>query len=158
MEWKLAYAHHEVCAGKTYPTAVSLRESGFDILPACVPGNFELDLMKAGVLEDLYESTNTLKAQMLEDVHLWYFTEVTITDPEQYLYFEGIDTFADIYVNGVLVRFTDNMSLSNEVYPAWKPGKNELVVHIRPTMLEARKFVSPAACNAIRVRAGPTNS
>ena len=51
---------------------VFLLLKGFEILPASVPGNFELDLMKAGKIEDLYFSTNTLNAQRLEDVHVWY--------------------------------------------------------------------------------------
>ena len=51
---------------------VFLLLKGFEILPASVPGNFELDLMKASKIEDLYFSTNTLNAQRLEDVHVWY--------------------------------------------------------------------------------------
>ena len=111
MNWSLVFAHHEACSNKVFSTIAALEESGFPVLPAMVPGNFELDLMKAGLLEDLYYSTNTLKAQELEDVHVWYYTTVKITSPEQYLYFAGIDTFSDIYVNGKLVKSTDNMFL-----------------------------------------------
>ena len=116
MEWKLAYAHHDACCTKEYCTIAEIEGSGFPIIPAVVPGNFELDLMREGLLEDLYYSTNTLKAQELEDVHLWYYTTVEVTDSNQYLEFEGIDTFADIYVNGRLVKSADNMFLTN----AWE--------------------------------------
>ena len=148
MDWKIAYAHHDVCSHKHLCTIADVETSGFEILPASVPGNFELDLMKAGKIEDLYFSTNTLNAQRLEDVHVWYYTVVTITNPNQYLHFVGIDTFADIYVNGNLCASTDNMYLPCDVTADWKMGENEVVVHIRPTVLEARKFTSPAACNA----------
>lgn len=148
MEWKFACAHHEDCYQKHYCTIADLEQSGFDILPASVPGNFELDLMKAGKLEDLYFGTNTLEAQKLEDVHVWYYTKVRIEKASQYLRFEGIDTFSDIYVNGELVKSTDNMHLAYDVDADWILGENEVVVHIKPTMLEARKFTPPAVCFA----------
>lgn len=148
MEWNVAYAHHEQCHQKHFCTIKDLEQSGFDILSANVPGNFELDLIKAGKLEDLYFGTNTLKAQELEDVHVWYYTKVNIEKTNQYLHFDGIDTFSDIYVNGVLVKSTDNMHLAYDVETEWIMGENEVVVHIKPTMLEARAFTPPAVCFA----------
>ena len=47
MDWTLAYAHHEDCINSEYHTIEALEHSGFDIIPAAVPGNFELDLMRA---------------------------------------------------------------------------------------------------------------
>lgn len=153
MNWNLVFAHHEVCSNKEFSTIAALEKSGFPVLPAMVPGNFELDLMKAGFLEDLYYSTNTLKAQELEDVHVWYYTTVKITRPEQYLYFAGIDTFSDIYVNGKLVKSTDNMFLPYEVDADWIMGDNEVVVHIKPAVLETRKYPIPVACNSFKYNA-----
>ena len=153
MNWKLVFAHHEACSNKVFSTIATLEESGFPALPAMVPGNFELDLMKAGLLEDLYYSTNTLKAQELEDVHVWYYTTVKITSPEQYLYFAGVDTFSDIYVNGKLVKSTDNMFLPYEVDADWIIGDNEVVVHIKPAVLETRKYPVPVACNSLKYSA-----
>lgn len=150
MNWNLAYAPHDECRGISPCTIAEIRESGFPIVSAEVPGNFELDLMRAGKLEDLYFSENTLKAQQLETTHVWYFTTVTVADAGQYLRFEGIDTFAEIYVNGRLMQSAHNMQLSCEMHPDWRAGENEVVVHIRPTVLEARKHVSPAACNALK--------
>lgn len=148
MEWKMAYAHHADCKGKEFSTIEALKSSGFDVLSASVPGCLELELMKVGKLEDLYYSTNTLKAQELEDVHVWYYTTIEIKEPNEYLSFEGIDTFADIYVNGKLVKTTDNMFLPHEVRAEWNMGANEIVVHIKPTMLEVRKIPLFAGCYA----------
>lgn len=186
MEWKLAYAHHDVCCTKEYCTIAEIEGSGFPIIPAAVPGNFELDLMREGLLEDLYYSTNTLKAQELEDVHLWYYTTVEVTDPNQYLEFEGIDTFADIYVNGRLVKSADNMFLPWQVEAKWRMAGagnvsgegewaesvtnrmrgvethedseepqplNEIVVHIKPAVLEVRKYPVPVASNSLEYNA-----
>ena len=142
--WKMAYAHHDACCGQEFYSIKDLEASGFDVLNATVPGQLEVELMKAGKLPDIYFSTNTLKAQELEDVHVWYYTEVEITKANQYLRFEGIDTFADIYVNGEFAASSDNMYLPCDVKADWKIGKNEIIVHIRPTVLEARKFTPPA--------------
>lgn len=150
MKWKMMYAHHEECKNHTYCTIAQLEKSGFSVLPASVPGSLEQDLMKAGKIEDLYFSTNTLDAQKLEDVHVWYYTLINIANPKQYLRFEGIDTFADIYVNGQLVKTTDNMYLPYDVDADWVIGKNEVVVHIKPAMIMAREFTSPVACRAQR--------
>lgn len=148
MEWKVAYAHHEKCCEKQYCTIWDLEQSGFEILSANVPGNLELELMRNRKVDDLYFSTNTLKAQELEDVHAWYYTKINIEKTNQYLHFEGIDTFSDIYVNGIFVKSTNNMHLAYDVETDWVLGENEIVVHIKSTMLEARKFTPPAVCYA----------
>lgn len=149
MNWKIAYAHHKDCMNGTYNTIEKLENSGFDIIPAKVPGNLELDLMREGRLHDLYFSTNTLDAQKLEDVHVWYYCTVDVEDPRQYLYFEGIDTFADIYMNGKFAASADNMFLPVEVRGDWCIGKNEIVVHIKPTMLMSRQYELSAGCHAL---------
>lgn len=149
MNWKIAYAHHKDCAGKLYNTIEALENSGFDLISARVPGNYELDLMREGRLHDLYFSTNTLDAQKLEDVHVWYFCTLKVTDSKQYLHFEGIDTFSDIYVNGKLVASTDNMFLPCDVRADWHVGTNEVVVYIKPAMLMARQHDLPAACYSL---------
>ena len=150
MQWKIAYAHHKEALEKQYCTVSALENAGFDVLAASVPGCLETELMKAGKLDDLYFSTNTLQAQKLEDVHVWYYTNIKIEKKNQFLRFEGIDTFSDIYINGQLVKFTDNMFISYDVDKNLHIGENEVVVHIKPTMLEARKFTPPAISYALR--------
>ena len=150
MQWKIVYAHHKETVGKRYCTVSQLENTGFCTLPASVPGCLETELMKAGKLVELYYSTNVLEAQKLEDVHVWYYTKVNICNEKQYLRFEGIDTFSDIYVNGKLVKTTDNMFLPYDVEEGWYIGENEVVVHIKPAMLEARRFTPPAVSYALR--------
>ena len=143
MKWNLAHAPNNECVGKIYKTVSDIESAGFDIIPAAVPGCLELDLMTA---EEIYFSANTLKVQEFENQHLWYFTRLTAA-PGEYLRFEGIDTFADIYINGELKAGSDNMFLPVEVdLPA---GECEIVVRIKPTMIEARKYASPAGSNAL---------
>lgn len=150
MDWKIAYAHACDCENQTLCTISNIERAGLEIIPASVPGNLELDLMRAGKLPDLYFSTNVEMAHKLEDIHVWYFTTVCIKDKEQFLRFEGIDTYANIYVNGKLVRSTDNMFLPYDIQTDWVVGDNEVVVHIKPTMHELRQFTPPVACNALK--------
>ena len=108
-----------------------------------VPGNFELDMQRAGLLPDLFYGTNPLLAQKQENKHLWYARtfEYEGAEGEPYLLFEGLDTYADIYLNGELMGSCDNMLIAHELYAgALRIGTNELVVHIRPTAIEIRKF------------------
>ena len=149
MDWKLTYASRAQCPRCEFHTVSELDAAGFTQLPASVPGNFELELVKAGIEPDFYDSTNVWNAQKYEATHVWYSTRVEIQNESQYLLFEGIDTFAEIYVNGGLSATSDNMFLPCEVKTGLRVGSNEILVHILPAMLEARKHISPAACNAM---------
>lgn len=114
-------------------------------IDAEVPGNFELDMQKAGLLPDIFMGTNTLLCQKYENQHLWYVKEFIVNEipsGDVYLRFEGIDTFADIYLNDELIGECDNMLIEHEylVNNFLLQGVNKLVVHIRPTTIEAREF------------------
>ncbi|MBQ1954538.1 MAG: hypothetical protein II350_02250 [Clostridia bacterium] len=120
-------------------------------ITATVPGNFELDLMRANELPDLYYGENTLLAQELEYTHLWYcksFTVKTVCKDEVFR-FDGIDTVAEIFLNGKQIGFCDNMFISHEFKAhGLKEGENELVVHIIPAIIEARKRCAGAASDS----------
>ena len=150
MNWKLAYAHNCDCKFMQIQSIANIKNAGLPVIEATVPGNAEMDLMREGILPDLYFSTNTLEAQNWEDAHYWYFTEFEVENVDSYLDFEGIDTIADIYVNGEFVQSVDNMFTRYRVRPAFRPGRNEVVVHIKPVMLEARKFPNPAAATMMK--------
>ena len=99
--WSLATAPNNVCREMNISCKKDIENAGFEIIHAQVPGNFELDLMREGKIPDLFYSVNTLKAQELENLHVYYFTEFNCEHPDEaVLRFEGIDTVSDIYVNG----------------------------------------------------------
>ncbi len=114
-------------------------------IDAEVPGNFELDMQRAGLLPEIFEGTNPLLCQQQENKHLWYIKEFTLNEiptGDTFLRFEGIDTFADIYLNNEFIDFNDNMLVEHEylVNDYLNLGANKIVVHIHPTVIEAREY------------------
>ena len=148
--WSLATAPNNVCREMNISCKKDIENAGFEIIHAQVPGNFELDLMREGKIPDLFYSVNTLKAQELENLHVYYFTEFNCEHPDEaVLRFEGIDTVSDIYVNGQKRLSTDNMFLPYEISDCFKEGINEVLVHIKPSCIESRKRTLPVSSNAL---------
>jgi len=100
-----------------------------------VPGDAHLDLMRAGLLPDLYTGMNADHALWMEQRDFWYRCEFDLPPmtggQTATLVFHGLDTFATIWLNGQCLGKTNNMFLRHEfdvarvLLPA---GKNELVV------------------------------
>lgn len=88
--------------------------------PATVPGTVHSDLIANGMLEDPFKGTNEEKIQWVENKEWIYITEFDIDAndienyPEIFMRFEGIDTFAEISLNGNTIINTDNMFLAWE--------------------------------------------
>ena len=149
-KWQLFLAkHQEVQNFATTPKTISeLETTGFKSIEAKVPGNFEIDLEKEGLLDDLFFGMNTLKAQELEDIHLFYcrkFSADGINKTSAELKFNGIDTVAEIYLNNKLIAETKNMMIEHVVdVSGLLLDENELVVHILPVFTEAEKHVHEA--------------
>lgn len=152
-EWKLFIAEEGeyLCDYSALTTGEQLEKSDFLKIKGNVPGNFELDMQAAGIIPDLFYGKEILRAQELEYRHLWYcrlFDYTAVSDKDSFLTFEGIDTFAEIYLNGEHIGSTDNMLIPHE-YPVngKLKEKNELVIHIKPTALEAQRYSIEAGCN-----------
>lgn len=143
--WRLYIAEHRNC--KDYAHMIfcekELKKKGLTAIDGTVPGNFELDMEKAGLIGDLFYDVNTLEAQKLENRHLWYVCnfEHKGATKDFMLRFEGIDTVAEVFLNGNYIDSTENMYLAHElsVSEELKSGKNELMVHIIPAMIYARE-------------------
>lgn len=145
-KWELYIAENNLCSGFAgkISSGEMLKARGSKPIEATVPGNFELDMQKAGLIEEPFYAENPLEIQKLENRHLWYRTYYNYSGkaPERaYLRFDGIDTFSDIYLNGNKIGSTDNMFISHEFRAdGIKAGENEVLVHIKPTVIEARKY------------------
>ena len=81
--WRLAFMQNSEYMNSDFEpsTIKEIKKQKLEILEASVPGNFELDFIKAKKLpEDIYFGTNILEVQKLESMHLWYFTEFDLED------------------------------------------------------------------------------
>lgn len=119
-------------------------------IAANIPGNVEVALMNAGLLPNIYQGANVEKARAYELYDWWYVKEFTVgdlpSDTDRFLVFDGVDTYAEYFLNGVKIGESDNMLISHEfaVDGAIKTGKNQLAVHIYSAVKKAEDFkVSP---------------
>ena len=112
-------------------------------IAAQVPGDWVLDYVRAGLLEEPYYQDNYLKIRDYENSHIFYSTKFFWEGAAErtFLQFDGIDTVADVYLNGVLIGHAENMYIPHEFEAkSLVQGENELLVHIKPVCLEARKY------------------
>jgi beta-mannosidase len=117
------------------------------ILSATVPGNVEIDLMAAGLIDDPYPPDRPDALLPFEWVNDWTyrttFDGVAVTPGQTiHLVFEGIDTIADVFLNGQKLLGCENMLIPHEaeVTGLLKPQGNSLEVVIASTELYARQF------------------
>ncbi len=144
--WFLAYTKEPLPLKST----AELKTAKLDTIPASVPGNFELDLQAAGIIPDPFLATNMKKVNELEDRHVYYFRTFEFAPKEAeglepFLVFEGLDTFADVHLNGEVVASCGNMLIEHKIPLTGKlrDGTNELFIHIRPAVVEAMKYDYP---------------
>ncbi len=144
--WTLYYVANRrlLDDGFEISTVEAIEKTGYPSVPARVPGNFERDLLRAGVISDPYEYDNVKVCRELEKYHMLYTRRFSFDgDPKGdiKMIFEGIDTAAEIFLNGVRLGECENMFIEHEFdCPSLKRGENELVVHILPSVIAARKY------------------
>ena len=103
---------------------------------AKVPGCLHTDLMAAGIVKDIYYRDNNDKYGWIENCEPVYETRFDATlGGNVMLKFDGIDTFADIYLNGAHLGEVHNMFIPHgfDVASLLKEKDNHLVI----------KFTSP---------------
>lgn len=111
--------------------------SDLEWLPARVPGHVHLDLAAHGILLDPFVALGELGCAWVDDRDWTYrkkFDFVPDPDlPSRVLRFEGLDTVAEIRLNGMPIGSHDNMfePLELDVSSALLRGENQLEVTLR---------------------------
>lgn len=141
--WSFAWSDRAIAIR----SIADFQRSGLEALPCQVPGNFELDLLANGRIEEPFFGMNIAGLRRFESAHVWYFRRFDCAVPggsEPALVFEGLDCFADIYLNGRAIGSPAN-ALVGHAFPAegLRAEANEIVVHIRPAAGEARRHAYP---------------
>jgi beta-mannosidase len=153
-QWRLRYGA-QTAEAPTCPA--ELEASDWPEIDATVPGNVELDLLAAGVIDDPEVGQNCYRLRKYETFDWWY--RRTFTAPadaagrKAELVFEGLDCMATVWLNGEEVGWADNMLVAHrfDVNGALRPGPNELVVHLESALLEGRRHVPDAYEHAMGV-------
>jgi beta-mannosidase len=120
-------------------------------IPATVPGNVEIDLQREGLIGDPHPADTPRAMRRWELVDDWAYATEFDAPPLQAgevanLVFEGIDTIADVSLNGEPILHCENMLIPHRVEVTGRllPKRNRLDVRIRSAELFARQFAYPA--------------
>ncbi|PWK16408.1 beta-mannosidase [Tumebacillus permanentifrigoris] len=108
-------------------------------LPAAVPGDVHSTLIEKRIIDDPFVGHNDLKCQWVEAKVWWYRTEFSFdasgwAGEALELTFEGLDTFATVYLNGVELGSTANMFIAHtfDVTREVRDGRNIIAVKFDP--------------------------
>ena len=131
-EWTLDYfPQPDAGAVRALPLKVP-----FKTVKATVPGNCELDLVNAGILPPMEIGLNVLKLRPYEG-YQWLYTKAfdasavdVASGARAVLVFGGIDTLADVFLNGEKIGESENMLIERrfDVTRRLKEGENVVQV------------------------------
>ena len=102
---------------------------------ATVPGCVHTDLMDNGIIKDPYYRLNESKAQWVDKEDWVYKSTFSLNDDDYQkqhheIKFEGLDTYASVYLNGSLILQSNNMHRTYiiDVKPHLNNGENSLKI------------------------------
>ncbi|MGB8215243.1 MAG: glycoside hydrolase family 2 protein [Anaerolineales bacterium] len=138
---------------QTLSGAWKFRQSGSrEWLPANVPGGVHTDLLALGRIPDPFVADNEKKVQWVAESDWEYrrsfsVDEALAGEEHKSLVCDGLDTLAEVSLNGKLLGKTDNMfrGWAWEVGSLLKAGENELRIVFRAplTYIRARQVAKP---------------
>ncbi|WNQ10157.1 glycoside hydrolase family 2 protein [Paenibacillus aurantius] len=115
-------------------------------ITARVPGDVHSALIERKLIDDPYFGHNDAKSRWIERKEWWYrytFDYALGEDKEERheLVFEGLDTFAAVFVNGHEIGTTANMLMAHrfDVSRVLRNGKNTIAVRFDPLYLHNRE-------------------
>ena len=124
-----------------------LQKSGAKSIPAEVPGNVELDLQRAGLIPEPFYADNMRQLRAWETHEWWYVREFELpagAGRDRWdLVFEGLDTLATIWINGVEIGRTANSLIPHrfDITPLLKAGaSNQIAIRLASAINYARQF------------------
>lgn len=123
------------CAGATGMAA--LRAAAGEWMPARVPGEIHLDLMRAGRMDEPLFSANAPGCRWPEQHSWWYRKSFSV--PETFLKHErlrlvcdGMDLYAQVFLNGVMAASAENAFVPAvfDAKPFLKAGRNDITIRM----------------------------
>lgn len=112
-----------------------VKEGDTNWLPASIPGTIHTDLFQNKIIPDPFFGANEKKLQWIEEENWIYQTGFSISEAELsrqniVMQFDGLDTYATVFLNGTKILDADNMFRiwKVDVKKTLKIGKNELKI------------------------------
>jgi len=141
--WSLRYGRQDQGAPTT---PALLAASDWPTIRANVPGNVELDLLAAGVVQEPSVGNHVYDLLAYESYRWWYrraFTSPAIQPGQRVvLRFGGLDCLGTVFLNNVQIGTTRNMLIPHEcdiTEQLSATGDNELFVRIDSAVLAGRQ-------------------
>lgn len=133
-EWRMSWC----------PIGEGKPEAARGTLPYQVPGDVHTPLIEAGLIPEPLYGMNSLDCRWMEEQEFWCERTFTLSEedlaPVMHLTFEGLDTTADVYLNGHYVGRHNNafVEITWDVAQWLHPGTNTLLVRIDQGLVEAQ--------------------
>ena len=115
-------------------------------LPAIVPGTVHTDLLKNNKISDPFLGTNNLNLSWIDESDWeysldFYVSESLLKNRHVVLIFDGLDTYADVYLNGGLVLNADNMFRRWTIDCAERlnAGRNNITIIFKSALTEVKR-------------------
>ena len=148
-DWTLSFWKQ----GEEPVTAPDAIPSDARSIPATVPGNVDIDLCAAGLEADPRIGLNNYLTRQWEDFQWCYsksFAAPAVqTGQRLHLRFDGIDTIADIWLNGEHVGSTENMMIEHVF---------DVTDLLRPEGTASRSSSNPPSSTGANRSSGPSVS
>lgn len=120
-----------------------LKNETVGMVTATVPGCVHTDLISNGIIKDIFWRDNNKNYQWIENCE-WDYECIfdAETDIDTFLVFEGLDTYAEIYLNGTKVGEAEDMFIPYKfnVSSVLKAKENILRVHFRSPIKEIEEL------------------
>jgi beta-mannosidase len=122
------------------------KKGDFQWLAATVPGTVHTDLLQNKIIENPFFSSNEKQLQWIENETWEYKTNFTITSEELNndvveLQFDGLDTYAEVFLNGKSILKANNMfrTWKINVKKYLKKGENTLDIVFDPSVKKGKE-------------------
>ena len=115
-------------------------------IAATVPGSVHQDLLAAGQIPDPFIGTNERDVQWVGEADWLYRCRFDVADallahPALTLCFDGLDTFATVWLNGQTILTSDNMFIPQRISVAGllRAGENELRISFESALRRGKQ-------------------
>jgi beta-mannosidase len=117
--------------------------------PATVPGTAHTDLLKNRLIDDPFYGSNEKAVQWIDEVSWEYYTKFTCSEAvlkkqNVELNFEGLDTYAKVFLNDSLILIADNMFRTWKINcrKYLKEGSNDLKILFESAVKKGQEAAS----------------